>query len=187
MIRTLGATNVGSRVTSFATSVKILARHILPLVLLLSAGVAVGQPTAAAQESPGTEARFDPARDADRDIREAVVEAGSSGKRVLLDVGGEWCVWCRRLDSLFASNRMLNDYRREHYVTVKVNWSKENKNESVLSRYPKVAGYPHLFVLESDGTLLHSQDTGELEKGKGHDPQKVMAFLKAWAPPEVKP
>jgi hypothetical protein len=44
-----------------------------------------------------------------------------------------------------------------------------------------VSGYPHLFVLESDGSLVHSQETGALEKGKGHDPDKVMAFLKKWA------
>lgn len=124
---------------------------------------------------------FDPARDAAMDIRNAVAEAGASGKRVLLEVGGEWCVWCRRLDTLFATHPALEEYRDAHYVTVKVNWSRENKNEEVLSRYPKVAGYPHLFVLEKDGTLIQSQNTGELEKGKGHDPEKVMAFLRRWA------
>ena len=99
-----------------------------------------------------------------------------------MDVGGDWCIWCRRLDSLFATHGDLEEFRDAHYVTVKVNWSQENKNETVLSKYPKIPGYPHLFVLESDGTLIRSQDTGELEKGKGHDPEKVMAFLRQWAP-----
>jgi thiol:disulfide interchange protein len=126
--------------------------------------------------------RFDPARDAAEDIRLAVAEAGSSGRRVLLDVGGEWCIWCRRLDTLFTVRSDLREYRDAHFVVVKVNWSKENKNEKVLSRYPPVAGYPHLFVLDADGTLLRSQNTGDLEKGKGHDPDKVMQFLKTWAP-----
>jgi hypothetical protein len=65
---------------------------------------------------------------------------------------------------------------------VKVNWSPENKNEAVLSQYPKIPGYPHLFVLDATGKLVRSQDTGELEAGKGHDPEKVRAFLKRWAP-----
>jgi thiol:disulfide interchange protein len=128
--------------------------------------------------------RFDPARDAAKDIRVAVAEARRSGRRVLLDVGGDWCIWCRRLDTLFATHREISDYRDAHYVVVTVNWSKENKNERVLSRYPPVSGYPHLFVLEDDGSLIHSQDTGQLEKGKGHDPDKVMVFLKRWAPKE---
>ncbi|HTR99052.1 MAG TPA: thioredoxin family protein [Bacteroidota bacterium] len=125
--------------------------------------------------------RFDPARDADADIRAAVAEASKTGKRVLLDVGGEWCIWCRRLDTLFTTHSDLRSFRDAHYVVVKVNWSPENKNERVLSRYPKVAGYPHLFVLDAEGKLVHSQNTGDLEKGKGHDPVKVMEFLKQWA------
>lgn len=123
---------------------------------------------------------FDPARDAAKDIHDAVVEAGNTHRRVLLDVGGEWCIWCRRLDSLFATHAYLREYLHVHYVVVKVNYSKENKNETVLAKYPKIPGYPHFFVLENDGTLLKSQDTGELESGKGHDPVKVMAFLKIW-------
>ena len=126
---------------------------------------------------------FDPARDAEKDLRDAVALAGKSGRRVLMDVGGEWCVWCRRLDTLWATNAGLRAYRDSNYVTLKVNWSPENKNVELLSQYPKIPGYPHFFVLEKDGKFLHSQDTGELEKGKGHDPEMVMAFLKAWAPP----
>lgn len=125
---------------------------------------------------------FDPARNAAADIDAAIAEAKRTGMNVLIDVGGDWCVWCRRLDQFFADHRDMADFLHRNYVTVKVNYSKENKNEAVLSRYPKVAGYPHLFVLDSSGALLHSQDTGKLEKGKGHDREKVMAFLEAWAP-----
>jgi hypothetical protein len=67
---------------------------------------------------------------------------------------------------------------------VKVNFSKENKNESFLSNYPKIEGYPHIFVLESDGAFLHSQDTGLLEKEKSYDKDKILAFLKEWKKPK---
>jgi thioredoxin-related protein len=130
--------------------------------------------------------KFDPKRDAARDIRDAITEAKQTGKRVLLDVGGEWCVWCHRLDTLFAANPDLNKFMHEKFVVVKVNNSKENKNEKVLSQYPKIPGYPHLFVLNNDGKLLHSQDTSELESGKSHDRKKVLDFLKKWAPHALK-
>ncbi|MEW6510029.1 MAG: thioredoxin family protein [Bacteroidota bacterium] len=160
------------------TQVTVLVSLLAAVMIAWMVGPAIQH--SAAQEQVAV-AKFDPSRDAARDLRDAISEAGRTGKRVLVDVGGEWCVWCRRLDSLFAGNRALNEFRAAHYVTIKVNWSKENKNEAVLSRFPKVAGYPHLFVLESDGSLLHSQDTGELEKGKGHDPAQVMVFLQKWA------
>jgi thioredoxin-related protein len=129
--------------------------------------------------------RFDPKRDAAKDIAGAVAEAKQTGKRVLLDVGGEWCIWCHRLDTLFAKDPDLDQFLHRNFVVVKVNYSKENRNENVLSRYPKIPGYPHFFVLDKDGKLLCSQDTGELESGKGHDPEKVLGFLRRWAPPTL--
>jgi hypothetical protein len=53
--------------------------------------------------------------------------------------------------------------------------------ESFLSQYPGVRAYPHLFVLESDGTFLHSQGTGELEQGKSYDEEVFCKFLNDWA------
>ena len=126
--------------------------------------------------------KFDPKRDAAKDIRDAIVEAKSSGRRILLDVGGEWCIWCRRLDTLFTQNQDLAELMHKNYVVVKINFSQDNENEKVLSRYPKVKGYPHIFVLGSNGKLLHSQNTGMLESGKHHDPEKVREFLAKWAP-----
>jgi hypothetical protein len=67
-------------------------------------------------------------------------------------------------------------------VTVKINFSKENENEKFLSKYPKIPGYPHLFVLEKDGKLLHSQFTADLEEGQSYYLQKFTDFLKKWTP-----
>jgi thioredoxin-related protein len=137
------------------------------------------------QESQSTDytpvVKFDPNRDAAKDIQDAITEAQKAGKRIILDVGGEWCPWCHKLDKFFVDNKDINEFMNEHFVVLKINYSKENKNEDLLSKYPEIPGYPHLFVLDSDGSLLHSQDTGKLEAGDQHDREKVYAFLKAWA------
>lgn len=130
--------------------------------------------------APSHTALFDPSRNAAEDVRLAVAEADSSGKRILLDVGGNWCKWCKMLDAFFGTNPKVAAFLHDNFVVVKVNFSKENDNKELLSKYPKVPGYPHFFILESDGSLLHSQDTGVLEQGKGYDADKIMAFLKQW-------
>lgn len=147
-------------------------RHLLAFL----AFVAVA---AAAQDLP---AKFDPSRDPAKDVAAAVAKAKADGKRVIVDVGGEWCSWCHILDRFIDANAEVAALRNRNYVWVKVNWSKENKNEAFLSRYPAIKGYPHLFVLDADGKLVHSQDTGELESGKSYDLAKMTAFLKKWAP-----
>jgi thiol:disulfide interchange protein len=127
----------------------------------------------------GAVAKFDPARDPEKDVAAAVAQAQREGKRVIVDVGGEWCVWCHILDDFFAArdNADLRELRDARYVWVKVNFSKENTNQAFLSRWPKIEGYPHLFVLDAQGQLVHSQNTGELELGRSYDKEKMIDFL----------
>jgi thiol:disulfide interchange protein len=140
--------------------------------------LAIAAPLCAAQTLP---AKFDPHRDAAADVATAVAQARAQGKRVLVDVGGEWCPWCHLFDHFMEGNDEARRLRDTHYVWVKVNWSPENKNEQLLSRWPKVSGYPHLFVLDGRGQLVHSQNTAELEEGKGYNAAKVVAFLRRYA------
>ncbi len=128
-------------------------------------------------------ASFDPARDPVADLETAKVEARRGGKRIVLDVGGEWCSWCHLLDAFMEGDSEIRRFRDANYVWMKVNYSEDNENAAFLSRFPVITGYPHLFVLDADGQLLHSQFTGELEKGKGYDHSKFFSFLKEWAPP----
>jgi thioredoxin-related protein len=125
---------------------------------------------------------FDPSRDAVKDVNAAVDEAKRSNRRIILDVGGDWCIWCHRLDDFIESNDEIKTYLQDNFVVVKVNYSKENKNEEFFSKYPEIPGYPHIFVLEKNGELLHSQNTGELEENKNYSHKKMMAFLNKWAP-----
>jgi len=135
---------------------------------------------AAALELPD---KFDPARDPARDVAAAAAAAKAQGKRVLVDVGGEWCVWCHIMDDFIAANPDVRAAVDANYVLVKVNWSRENKNEAFLSAYPRINGYPHLFVLDGDRKLVHSQETDVLEQGRGYDKTKFLAFLRKWALP----
>ncbi len=126
--------------------------------------------------------KYDPKRDAAKDIDAAVAEAKRSGRRVLLEVGGEWCIWCHRLDDFLSENKKLGVLLERNFVVVKVNYSPENKNEKVLSRYPEVAGYPHFFVLDREGQLLRSQDTAKLEEDKSYNAKRFKTFLTRWGP-----
>lgn len=125
--------------------------------------------------------KFDPARDAARDVATAVSLARAEGKRVIVDVGGEWCPWCHTLDRFVATHAAVGTRARAHYVWVKVNVSKANRNDSLLARWPRIAGYPHLFVLDASGRLLHSQDTGLLEAGDSYDEARMVDFLDRWS------
>jgi thiol:disulfide interchange protein len=128
---------------------------------------------------------YDPARNPAEDLKQAIVVAQSQNKRILLELGGDWCIWCKFMDEFYATHSDILQFRADHYILVKVNVSDKNMNEKFLSQYPAAAGYPHIYVLDRDGTFLHSQDTVELEDGRdSYVPEVFMTFLQEWAIPE---
>ncbi len=125
---------------------------------------------------------YDAARNPAQDLQDAMREAARTKRRILLEVGGDWCVWCNIMDGLFESHPGLQNLRDSRYVRVKINFGKDNPNEEFLSHYPRIAQYPHFIVLDSQGKLLESRDTGAFEHGRTYNSKKLAAFLKKWAP-----
>jgi thioredoxin-related protein len=158
------------------------------ILLLLSCLLGIqangGQSPAAAAPEYVPVREYDATRNAVQDLQTAETEARKTGKRVLMQIGGAgaWCDWCHFMDTFFQAHPELIELRDRNFVTLKVSVSVENQNREVLSRYPKIFSYPHFFILDDQGNLIHSQQTSELEMGQGntYDAQKVQAFLLKW-------
>jgi thiol:disulfide interchange protein len=128
---------------------------------------------------------YNPHRDPAEDLKQAISIAQSQNKRIMLELGGDWCIWCKYMDEFYAAHADLLQFRADHFVLVKINVSDQNMNEGFLSQFPAAAGYPHIYILDSDGKFLHSQDTVELEDGgQSYVLDVFMAFLQEWASPE---
>lgn len=155
-------------------------------VLFLTSLVPCARPLACQTTEGGDSyyvvSEYDPGRDPSADLKTAVERAKVEGKRILLNVGGTWCVWCAILDTFIEEHPAVAEKLRESFLIMKVNWSPGNQNRSFLSRYPAIPGYPHIYVLASDGSLLHSQNTAELESGSSYSEDAVLRFLGKWAP-----
>lgn len=133
-----------------------------------------------AKRGDGRGLGFDPKANAAKQVEAAVAEAGPGNKHILLEVGGVWCSWCHKLDTFLTENDAVRQALAARFVVVKINVSPENENTAFMSNYPEVRGYPHLFVLDSDGSFLHSQETGSLESGESYDAARWLAFIEEW-------
>jgi hypothetical protein len=125
---------------------------------------------------------FDPKRDPEADLKVAEAEATQSHKHILLEVGGNWCIWCGYMDHFFVDHPDLDASRKANYVWLKVNWSRENSNNGFLNQYALIHTMPFFIVLDENGKLLQAQRTNELERGHSCDPDKMMDFLNKWKP-----
>ncbi len=123
---------------------------------------------------------YDPARDPAADGREAIALAKASDRYVLIELGGDWCVWCRKLDRFLEANPDLRARLHRQFVLLKVNVSEENDNADFLAGLPRFAGYPHAFVADGEGRIRQSQDPSEwLEDGR-YSRTRFRAFLDRW-------
>jgi thiol:disulfide interchange protein len=160
----------------------------LACLAILSVSLAVGlaPQVASAAEATNSTAKpaiYDVKADAHQQITEALAKAKPGHKRVLLKFGANWCGWCHRLHRLFEKDPQIAALLKEKYVVVLVDVD-QGHNADVVKEYgnPTRLGLPVLVVLDEDGKMLTTQDTGKLEEGDHHSPEKVLAFLKEWQP-----
>jgi len=119
-----------------------------------------------------------------KDVQAAVAKAKKEKKHVMLQIGGNWCVWCYRFNSFVQLDSSLKKLLDHNYIVYHLNYSKENKNLDYLKKlgFPQRFGFPVIVILDADGNRIHTQDSELLEKGNGYDHGKVKAFFKSWAP-----
>lgn len=128
---------------------------------------------------------YDPKRDPAKDLEKAVKLAQEQHKNIILQVGNSRCKWCSRITKFFHVDPAVREVLSKEYVLMKVNCNDENTNEKFLSSYPEFDAFPHLFILDDNGKLLHSHSTDDLEEGDSYSEQKMLAFLNQWTPEKV--
>ncbi|HEY8938554.1 MAG TPA: thioredoxin family protein [Cellvibrio sp.] len=124
--------------------------------------------------------KYDPKRDSAADFEAAKKDAKASGKLILVEFGGDWCVWCHRIEKFITSNPEINSGIDDVFIFLKVNVSDDNKNDQFVSQFPEIKGYPFFAITDSNGKVIGTQNTGHLEKGKGYSSEKFKEFIATW-------
>ena len=112
------------------------------------------------------------------DIRAAEKAARPSGKRILLEFGGNWCGDCQVLDYYYRQQPNA-DLIAQHFVVVRVDIGHMDHNVAIAERYhvPITKGVPALAILDARGNLLYSEQPKEFEHTS---PEAITAFLNRW-------
>ncbi|KMQ65230.1 thioredoxin [Chryseobacterium angstadtii] len=123
---------------------------------------------------------YDPKADAQADINKLKAQAKKEGKNIIIQAGGNWCIWCLRFNNFVQSTPELKEIVDKNYLYYHLNYSPENKNEKVFSQYININEqqfYPFFIILDKDGKKLNVQQSEVLEEGKGYSKEKVKKFL----------
>jgi hypothetical protein len=92
---------------------------------------------------------------------------------------------------MFAGNASVKTAIERNFVLVYIDVNKRKgqaRNAAVNDHFgnPIAHGLPVLVVTDASGKVLTVQDSGELEDGDNHSPQKILAFLARWSPAAKK-
>ena len=137
---------------------------------------------AAAQNNTNTFSLYHPEADALKEINEACAQAKKEGKHVFVQVGGNWCKWCRIFYNWSQNSPVIDSLINADYIELHVNYSKENKNPEAMKQLenPQRFGFPVFVILDADGKRIHTQNTAYLEHENGYSEKAVEEFLRQW-------
>jgi len=106
------------------------------------------------------------------DISQAMAQAKSSNKNVLLDfTGSDWCPWCIKMDKEVLDTKQFKDYADKNLVLMLVDFPQnkqlpqkvQDQNNDLQKKYG-ADGFPTFILVDKDGNVL-GQQVGYLEGG----------------------
>ena len=120
---------------------------------------------------------------ADAAVARAFARAKTSGKRVLLDLGGNWCPDCIVLFN-FMKLPEIRRFVDTHYEVVEVDVGRFNRNLHIPAKLgftEKLRGVPAVLVFTPDRKLVNRGDVFTTANANTMTPQGLADYLARYA------
>lgn len=129
---------------------------------------------------------YDEQADGHKQVAEALAKAKRDNQRVIIQWGANWCGWCKWLAGTMHSDQDLAHELLYEYQLVHIDVGRFDKHKDLAKELgADFHAIPFLTILDGDGKPLVQQNTEPFEINTndthGHDPAKVLAFLKEHA------
>jgi thiol-disulfide isomerase/thioredoxin len=120
---------------------------------------------------------YDVNADAHAAVAAAFAEARRSGRRVLLDFGGNWCPDCRMLAGVL-DDPVVKSWTDAHFITVMIDVGRFTKNTDIAARWGvQLHAAPTVLVVTPQGKLVNGDDVTGLADARSFSQQAVVDEL----------
>jgi thiol-disulfide isomerase/thioredoxin len=127
---------------------------------------------------------YNESANADRAVAAALARAKRSGKRLLIDLGGNWCLDCRLLAGTIETPP-LKAWMARHFEIVAVDVGRFDKNLQIPRRYGiagRLAGVPAILIVDPrTGKLVNAGHETALADARSMTPQSLADWFARWA------
>lgn len=115
----------------------------------------------------------------------ALKQARTENKRVLLNLGANWCGDSQGMYQLLSTNTEIRTLIQDRYVLTLVDVNKRglrDRNSSLLKRINNpVTRIPVLLIVDSAGNVLNDDAAERLLDSDHQHPERVLAYLRKWS------
>jgi thiol-disulfide isomerase/thioredoxin len=128
-------------------------------------------------------APYDASADAGKAVDAAFARAKKNGKRVLIDLGGNWCGDCIVLANIMQLPE-LRPFLAAHFEVVAVDVGRFDRNLQIPARFgitQRLEGVPSVIVAEPDGRIVNPGRIAALADARSMTPQAIADWLAQWA------
>ena len=167
-----------------------MIRHLLLAAVLAAAPadarVAAPRVKAASFEQLGKPLPlpYDEAANADAQVAAARARAIRAHKRLVIDLGGNWCLDCRLLAGVMDLPE-LKPFVARHFEVVTVDVGRFDKNLQIPARYgmtTRLKGVPALLIVDPrSNRILNAGRETALSDARSLTPQALADWLARWA------
>ncbi|MGB8602029.1 MAG: thioredoxin family protein [Rhizomicrobium sp.] len=126
---------------------------------------------------------YDVNANAQKDVDAAFARARKNHKRVLIDMGGNWCPDCLILANLMRLPEMQR-FIDAHFEVVAVDIGRFDKNQDIPARFGikgRLPGVPAVVIAEPDGTFVNPGKISALSDARHMSAQAIADWLAGWA------
>ncbi len=126
---------------------------------------------------------YDEQANADAQVADAFARAKKSHKRVLIDLGGNWCGDCIVLAN-FVRLPEMRRFVETHYEEVGVDVGRFDKNLQIPARFgftKRLEGVPALLIATPDGKLVNGDNVFATADARHMTPQALSDYLARYA------
>ncbi len=125
---------------------------------------------------------YDEKADADHQVAKAKARARAEGKKLLIDLGGNWCADCRILAGVLELPE-IRAFVQKHYVVVTVDVGRFDKNAQIARPYgvTSLKGVPALLIVDPrTDKLVNGDRLFALADARHMTPQALADWLAQW-------
>ncbi len=114
-------------------------------------------------------------------LENALREAKETGKRIIVEFGGDWCSWSVKMCKVLESAK-FKSLLQERFIFLRCYAGHDGEcHYPEHLEFPNFSAIPFFVLLNENGEIIASQSTETFEWFRFYKKYKIYSFLKSWA------